>query len=111
KISWFRWISFDYHVTLGVGSVVDGLDPINPVIRLLIKHGISSGIRDGIWAWPTDWLIKYPMISNMNAPVLTGSDDYIVLRNHSNIDVRFSVATIWDCIRPRNAKVNWFHIV
>ncbi|GJR30832.1 putative reverse transcriptase domain-containing protein [Tanacetum coccineum] len=39
------------------------------------------------------------------------SDDYIVLRNHSNMDVRFSVATIWDCIRPRNAKVNWFHIV
>ncbi|GKA41414.1 reverse transcriptase domain, reverse transcriptase zinc-binding domain protein, partial [Tanacetum coccineum] len=68
-------------------------------------------IKDGMWAWPTDWLIKYPMISNMNAHVLTGSDDYIVLRNHSNMDVRFFVATIWDCIRPRNAEVNWFHIV
>ncbi|GJR46563.1 putative reverse transcriptase domain-containing protein [Tanacetum coccineum] len=72
---------------------------------------VSDIIKDGMWAWPTDWLIKYPMISNMNAPVLTGSDDYIVLRNHSNMDVRFSVATIWDCIRPRNAEVNWFHIV
>ncbi|GJY33111.1 putative reverse transcriptase domain-containing protein [Tanacetum coccineum] len=89
------------------------------VVCLPMKEG-GLGLRvlygtflfeDGMWAWPTDWLIKYPMISNMNAPVLTSSDDYIVLRNHSNMDVRFSVATIWDCIRPRNAEVNWFHIV
>ncbi|GKA64753.1 putative reverse transcriptase domain-containing protein [Tanacetum coccineum] len=89
------------------------------VVCLPMKEG-GLGLRvlygtflfeDGMWAWPTDWLIKYLMISNMNAPVLTGSDDYIVLRNHSNMDVRFSVATIWDCIRPRNAEVNWFHIV
>ncbi|GJY52325.1 UBN2 domain-containing protein [Tanacetum coccineum] len=46
--SWFRWISFDYHVTLGVGSIVGGLDPINPVIRLLIEHEISSGIRSNV---------------------------------------------------------------
>ncbi|GKC29842.1 retrotransposon protein, putative, ty1-copia subclass [Tanacetum coccineum] len=42
-LSWFRWISFDYRVTLGFGSIAGGLDPVNPVIRLPIKHGISSG--------------------------------------------------------------------
>ncbi|GJV45939.1 reverse transcriptase domain-containing protein [Tanacetum coccineum] len=40
---WFCWISFDYRVTLGFGSIAGGLDHVNPVIRLPIKHGISTG--------------------------------------------------------------------
>ncbi|GJS92341.1 reverse transcriptase domain-containing protein [Tanacetum coccineum] len=44
-LSWFRWISFDYHVTLGFGSIAGGLDHANPVIRLPIEHGISSGTK------------------------------------------------------------------
>ncbi|GJS96728.1 hypothetical protein Tco_0803696 [Tanacetum coccineum] len=42
---WFRWISFDYRVTLGFGSIVGGLDHVNHVIRLPIEHGISRGTR------------------------------------------------------------------
>ncbi|GJT21086.1 hypothetical protein Tco_0891023 [Tanacetum coccineum] len=34
-------VSFDYHVTLGFGSIAGGLDHVNPVIRLPLKHGIS----------------------------------------------------------------------
>ncbi|GJT42707.1 reverse transcriptase domain, reverse transcriptase zinc-binding domain protein [Tanacetum coccineum] len=92
-----------------LSNVISNRDIYSAGFKLDMR--VSDIIKDGMWAWPTDWLIKYPMISNMNAPVLTGSDDYIVLRNHSNMDVRFSIATIWDCIRPRNAEVNWFHIV
>ncbi|GJS30500.1 hypothetical protein Tco_0491120 [Tanacetum coccineum] len=32
---------FDYHVTLGFGSIMGGLDLVNPVIRLPLEHGIS----------------------------------------------------------------------
>ncbi|GJR09040.1 hypothetical protein Tco_0791692 [Tanacetum coccineum] len=32
---------FDYRVTLGFGSIDGGLDHVNPVIRLPLKHGIS----------------------------------------------------------------------
>ncbi|GKE12134.1 hypothetical protein Tco_1415685, partial [Tanacetum coccineum] len=32
---------FDYRVTLGFGSIAGGLDHVNPVIRLLLEHGIS----------------------------------------------------------------------
>ncbi|GJS61739.1 hypothetical protein Tco_0656523 [Tanacetum coccineum] len=42
----FHWISFDYRVTLGFGSITGGLDPVYPVIRLPIERGISSGTRD-----------------------------------------------------------------
>ncbi|GJZ09035.1 hypothetical protein Tco_0543318 [Tanacetum coccineum] len=38
---WFRWISFDYHVTLGFGSIAVGLDHVNPVFRLPLERGIS----------------------------------------------------------------------
>ncbi|GJV03790.1 reverse transcriptase domain-containing protein [Tanacetum coccineum] len=38
---WFRWISFDYRVTLGFGSIAGGLDHVNPVIRLPLERGIS----------------------------------------------------------------------
>nr|GEW37514.1 ribonuclease H-like domain-containing protein [Tanacetum cinerariifolium] len=39
---------FDYRVTLGFGSIAGGLDHINPVIRLPLKHGISRGPIPGI---------------------------------------------------------------
>ncbi|GJW77387.1 ribonuclease H-like domain-containing protein [Tanacetum coccineum] len=42
-------ISFDYRVTLGFGSIAGGLDHVNPVIRLPIKHGVSrDNNRSGI---------------------------------------------------------------
>ncbi|GJW94799.1 retrovirus-related pol polyprotein from transposon TNT 1-94 [Tanacetum coccineum] len=41
-ISWFCWISFDYRVPLGFGSIAGGLDHVNPVIRLPIEHRISK---------------------------------------------------------------------
>nr|GEU94105.1 hypothetical protein [Tanacetum cinerariifolium] len=40
-ISWFRWISFDYRVPLGFGSIAGGLDHVNLVTRLPLEHGIS----------------------------------------------------------------------
>ncbi|GJV52837.1 hypothetical protein Tco_1448578 [Tanacetum coccineum] len=37
----FAGYPFDYCVTLGFGSIAGGLDHVNPVIRLPLKHGIS----------------------------------------------------------------------
>nr|GEY74910.1 reverse transcriptase domain-containing protein [Tanacetum cinerariifolium] len=42
---WFRWISFDYRVPLGFGSIAGGLDHVNLVIRLPVAHGISMGTK------------------------------------------------------------------
>ncbi|GJW62588.1 reverse transcriptase domain, reverse transcriptase zinc-binding domain protein [Tanacetum coccineum] len=76
----------------------------------LISSYIWSIITDKESLW-VKWIHSYKLKRRSLWDILfRGSDDYIVLRNHSNIDVRFSVATIWDCIRPRNAKVNWKEI-
>nr|GEW19295.1 hypothetical protein [Tanacetum cinerariifolium] len=45
---WFCLISFGYRVTLGFGSIVGGLDHVNLVIRLTIKHGISRDMGDDV---------------------------------------------------------------
>ncbi|GKA14192.1 hypothetical protein Tco_0693838 [Tanacetum coccineum] len=37
----FTGYTFDYRVTLGFGSIADGIDHVNSVIRLLLEHGIS----------------------------------------------------------------------
>nr|GEX72470.1 transcription initiation factor TFIID subunit 13 [Tanacetum cinerariifolium] len=37
----FAGYPFDYRVTLGFGSIAGGLDHVNPIIRLPLKHGIS----------------------------------------------------------------------
>nr|GEX96373.1 hypothetical protein [Tanacetum cinerariifolium] len=47
---WLCWISFDYRVTLGFGSITGGLDHVNPAITLSIEHGISIGTRVGTMA-------------------------------------------------------------
>ncbi|GKC82203.1 retrovirus-related pol polyprotein from transposon TNT 1-94 [Tanacetum coccineum] len=39
---------FDYRVTLGFGSIMGGLDPVNPVNRLPLEHGIS---RAPLFLW------------------------------------------------------------
>ncbi|GJY45751.1 hypothetical protein Tco_0434814 [Tanacetum coccineum] len=53
-LSWFRWISFDYRVTLGFGSIVGSLDHVNPVIkqpleRRIIKETSIRHIQDIVY--------------------------------------------------------------
>ncbi|GJY74918.1 hypothetical protein Tco_0479349 [Tanacetum coccineum] len=45
-----NYISFDYHVPLGFGSIAGGLDHVNMVIRLPLERGIS---RES-WKWSLD---------------------------------------------------------
>ncbi|GJU81132.1 retrovirus-related pol polyprotein from transposon TNT 1-94 [Tanacetum coccineum] len=51
KVTPFVRYPFDYHVTLGFGSIAGGLDPVSHDIRLPIKRRINSGTRiDNIMA-------------------------------------------------------------
>ncbi|GJR35782.1 hypothetical protein Tco_1211466 [Tanacetum coccineum] len=47
---------FDYSFTTGFGSIIGGLDHVNPVIRLPIKHGISRGTRVGLSTSDQHWM-------------------------------------------------------
>ncbi|GKA90943.1 putative reverse transcriptase domain-containing protein, partial [Tanacetum coccineum] len=50
-------------------------------------------------------------LANIVVPHLSNIADRIIWRDRNNMDSEFSVAIVWDCIRPRNNDVDWFHVV
>nr|GEY24206.1 RNA-directed DNA polymerase, eukaryota, reverse transcriptase zinc-binding domain protein [Tanacetum cinerariifolium] len=51
---------------------------------------------------------KYPNLGTIDVPHLTNTNDTLEWKDFSNIDVEFSVANVWDCIRPRSDKLKRF---
>ncbi|GJZ14021.1 retrovirus-related pol polyprotein from transposon TNT 1-94, partial [Tanacetum coccineum] len=68
-------------------------------------------INQGSWTWPNEWFLKYSLLGTTIVPNLSNSDDRLSWSNLDNSDVGFSVAAVWDCIRPRSNEVEWFHVV
>ncbi|GJR09817.1 zinc knuckle CX2CX4HX4C containing protein [Tanacetum coccineum] len=62
-------------------------------------------------AWPTEWNVKYPSLTSINIPILSNATYGITLRDLNNKKATFSVSAMWECIRPRNIEVSWFHVV
>ncbi|GJU52780.1 zinc knuckle CX2CX4HX4C containing protein [Tanacetum coccineum] len=55
-------------------------------------------------------LTRKLIIVNVAVPLLSEATDSLSLR-HLNKDMGFSVAAIWECIRPRFNEIDWFHVV
>ncbi|GJW55645.1 zinc knuckle CX2CX4HX4C containing protein [Tanacetum coccineum] len=60
-------------------------------------------------SWPDVWMSKYSDLGTIGVPHLSDASDKLVWKDLSNVDVGFSVATIWECIRPRSDVV-WDHL-
>ncbi|GJR07706.1 putative RNA-directed DNA polymerase [Tanacetum coccineum] len=100
----------------------DHWSSVGPLSKIVSNRDIYSAgfhlnakVKDicdsGTWSWPLDWYAKYPLLTNVVAPTLNDLPDRITLCNMDNLDVDFSVATVWDSIRPRSIEVDWFHVV
>ncbi|GJV42097.1 reverse transcriptase zinc-binding domain-containing protein [Tanacetum coccineum] len=64
------------------------------------------------FAWPQEWLSKYPSLLSVNVPNLSvGVPDSLVWKNGFGIVKQFSVQTVWNDIRPRGVKVDWYSTV
>ncbi|GJV16116.1 putative RNA-directed DNA polymerase [Tanacetum coccineum] len=72
---------------------------------------VADIISHGKWAWPFEWQVKYPNLASAIVPLLSNATDGITLWNLNNQEEGFSVSAIWECIRPRNIEVDWFHVV
>ncbi|XP_071688975.1 uncharacterized protein [Rutidosis leptorrhynchoides] len=66
---------------------------------------------DGMWTWPNEWVVKYPLLSNMSAPSLVDSPDKIRWRKYNGDLQDFYVGAVWESIRHRQGKVPWYNIV
>nr|GEU61658.1 hypothetical protein [Tanacetum cinerariifolium] len=97
-----------------------GLSPLANVIssRDIFRGGFDkhSMVRDlivhGQFTWPQEWLSKYPTLVTINAPILCDDvPDSLVWKGRLGIAKRFSVYSVWNDLRPHDAKVNWYDIV
>nr|GEY42266.1 hypothetical protein [Tanacetum cinerariifolium] len=50
------------------------------------------------WSWPDAWMSKYSILGTIDVPHITDTNDTLVWKDLSNVDVGFSVANVWDCL-------------
>nr|GEU44046.1 hypothetical protein [Tanacetum cinerariifolium] len=103
---------------------------LRPLIRSFIWSSIGDGsktsmwagfnlaskVRDcihgGVWCWSTDWLVKYPILNTISAPVINdGKQDILEWRNSDGVSNPFLVKLVWDTIRPRDGEIPWYDLV
>ncbi|GJZ87926.1 DNA helicase [Tanacetum coccineum] len=97
----FAW--HDHWSSLGpLSSVVSNRDIYSAGFHLNAK--VSELTMLNAWKWPDSWYVKYPLLSTVPAPNFSDALDRVYLTNWSNVDVEFSVAEVWEALRPRNSE-------
>ncbi|GJW60133.1 putative RNA-directed DNA polymerase [Tanacetum coccineum] len=96
---------------------------LRPLIREFIWSCIGDGkktsiwfdkwcVANGLWKWPNDWLVKYPLLNSIPVPtIFDDNPDSLEWRSRDGIGKPFSVHNVWDSIRPRDNLVSWYDFV
>ncbi|GJY36057.1 hypothetical protein Tco_0421435 [Tanacetum coccineum] len=107
-LSTFAW--FDTWSSTGpLSNVISNRDIHRAGFSLNSK--VADILNHNNGAWPHAWVVKYPILAGTIIPTLSNNSDEYILRNLNNKEEGYSVSAIWNCIRPRNEKVDWFNIV
>ncbi|GJX49477.1 hypothetical protein Tco_0276322 [Tanacetum coccineum] len=77
---------------------------------LTLYSHVGDIIRDGDWVWPRVLLDKYQFLNECTVP-LSNNCDTLEWRIYDGTVKRFSVAQVWECIRPRANKVLWVDLI
>ncbi|GJT14796.1 hypothetical protein Tco_0873502 [Tanacetum coccineum] len=73
-----------------------------------LDDSVNNLISDGFWRWPLDWLSRFPIMAQLQVPLLIGDiDDVILWHGNDGVLGPFSVACAWDTIQTRDDIVNW----
>ncbi|GJZ64570.1 hypothetical protein Tco_0620991 [Tanacetum coccineum] len=72
---------------------------------------VKDAVHNGEWSWPADWFSKYPLLNSVAVPTLSAMQDRLEWRDRLEIVKPFFVNAVWNCIRPRDAVVNWYDVV
>ncbi|GJW28360.1 hypothetical protein Tco_0045235 [Tanacetum coccineum] len=75
---------------------------------------VRECIHDGVWSWPNEWLVKYPILNSIPVPILNDDkSDYLEWRSR---DGTFVVVNLFgspclDLLTPRDNLVSWYDLV
>ncbi|GJX32686.1 reverse transcriptase zinc-binding domain-containing protein, partial [Tanacetum coccineum] len=78
---------------------------------LSLRSNVMDIIQQGTWVWPRDLLIKHPVLSNYNLPIIDDAVDSLEWYDRNGNAKKFSVSQVWDDIRCRDNHVEWYSMV
>ncbi|GKA50438.1 hypothetical protein Tco_0743511 [Tanacetum coccineum] len=109
-INWFSssCIAITQHVmeleeNLATSAFHSGFHLEKDRVGLTLYSHVGDVIRDGDWVWPRVLLDKYQFLNECTVP-LSNNCDTLEWRLYDGTVKRFSVAQVWECIRPRANK-------
>nr|GEX14277.1 hypothetical protein [Tanacetum cinerariifolium]GFA60145.1 hypothetical protein [Tanacetum cinerariifolium] len=97
-----------------VASPLSNIISSRDIARAGFNHAskVRDCIQDGLWIWPNDWLVKYPMLNSIPVPIISDDNsDSLEWRCRDGMGKPFSVHNVWDSIRPRDNLVSWCDLV
>ncbi|GKA46343.1 RNA-directed DNA polymerase, eukaryota, reverse transcriptase zinc-binding domain protein [Tanacetum coccineum] len=76
---------------------------------------MSSNVKDvmhnGGWDWPIELSSKYPILNTIATLTISTSLDTLEWHSNDGVTMPFSVATVWNYLRPRATEVPWYNVV
>nr|GFB90184.1 hypothetical protein [Tanacetum cinerariifolium] len=65
-------------------------------VRIKDNTTLANMINNNNWSWPDCWCERYPMLNNINVPLLKSSEDDKVQWVKGNREtIKFSVNNVW----------------
>lgn len=104
----FFW--HDYWILNGpLGTSVSAREIISMGSSMEAK--VADCVVEGQWVWPQGVLNKFNELREIPVTILGNRSDRVVWRNRSGVHSDFRTGVVWQDIRTRHSRVDWWHLV
>nr|GEW44974.1 reverse transcriptase zinc-binding domain-containing protein [Tanacetum cinerariifolium] len=80
--------------------------------RLASNMSVWEMIADNKWRWPVVWNLKYPILANINVPMLNSQkNDKTKWKDIKGNLIDYTSKATWEVINCRATEVNWNKVV
>nr|GEV58827.1 hypothetical protein [Tanacetum cinerariifolium] len=72
------------------------------IARAVFTHAskVRDCIQDGLWKWPNDWFVKYPILNSILVPIIIDDNlDSLEWRSRDGMDKPFSMHNVWSRVQ------------